>query len=74
MKDPEGFEREYAAATVVTAPTPKRKPKVAVDEADDDDDFTTVGKGGKAMNFTAEGIFKDLHTIQEARGRKVCTP
>jgi translation initiation factor 3 subunit C len=35
--------------------------------------FTPVGKGGKAMQFTADAIFKTLQLVQEARGKKVCT-
>lgn len=42
----------------------------AAEEAGDDD-FTTVGKGGKAMQFTSESIFQNLQLIQEARGKKV---
>ncbi|THG98273.1 hypothetical protein EW145_g7454 [Phellinidium pouzarii] len=72
QKDPEAFEREYAtaAATVSAAPKPK-KVKVSADANEAaEDDFTTVGKGGKAMQFTAESIFQNLQLIQEARGKK----
>jgi translation initiation factor 3 subunit C len=37
-----------------------------------DDQFTTVGKGGKTMLFTPDAIFKTLQLVQEARGKKVC--
>jgi hypothetical protein len=37
----------------------------------DDITFTTVGRGGRAMQFTADGIFKHLQAVQEARGKKV---
>ncbi|KAI0045950.1 eukaryotic translation initiation factor 3 subunit 8 [Auriscalpium vulgare] len=71
--DPEGFERDYAAlaAPEVAVPKPKKLKKIAdsADEAEDDD-FTTVGKGGKATVYTSEGIFKNLQVIQEARGKK----
>jgi len=40
-------------------------------EGEDDDDFTHVGKGGKATQYTAEGIYKHLQAIHEARGKKV---
>jgi translation initiation factor 3 subunit C len=33
-------------------------------------DFTTIGKGGKVLNLTAEGILKTLRDIFEQRGRK----
>ena len=36
-----------------------------------EDRFTTVGKGGKAMQFTADAIFKTLKMVHEARGKKV---
>ena len=39
-------------------------------EGEDEDDFTHVGKGGKATQYTAEGIYKHLQAIQEARGKK----
>jgi len=45
----------------------KRDPEGGVE----DDAFTTVGKGGKAMQYTADGIFKALQVVQEARGKKV---
>jgi translation initiation factor 3 subunit C len=52
---------------------PKKQRKDVADDSDDDEDdtFTTVGKGGKAMQFTPDGIFKNLQLVQEARGKKV---
>ncbi|KAJ4342198.1 Translation initiation factor 3 subunit c [Didymella glomerata] len=35
-----------------------------------DDGFVTVGAGGKAVQYTAEGILKQLRSIVEQRGRK----
>jgi translation initiation factor 3 subunit C len=74
-QDPEAFERAYVAATTVQE-VPSAKPakakQVRVADDEDDDDFTTVGKGGKAVQYTAEGIFQNLLLIQEARGKKVC--
>jgi translation initiation factor 3 subunit C len=35
------------------------------------DTYTTVGKGGKAMQFSSDGILKNLQAVQEARGKKV---
>ncbi|KDQ57546.1 hypothetical protein JAAARDRAFT_35256 [Jaapia argillacea MUCL 33604] len=77
--DPEEFERAYAVS-VQPEPVPIKDPrrtKKAVDDGDEeeeeeevDDDFTTVGKGGKTMQFTSEGIFKGLQLVQEARGKK----
>lgn len=53
------------------APAVKKK-KVSNVESEPED-FTTVGKGGKAMQFTADSIFKNLQAVQEARGKKVRT-
>ncbi len=53
----------------------KKKIKVApldasaVDEADDEG-FTMVGAGGRAVQYTPEGILKHLRSIVEQRGRK----
>lgn len=75
-QDPERFEQEYAshAAAEAQPPPPKvKKVKRLVGETDEEDEeFTTVGKGGKAMAFTPESIFKNLQLVQEARGKKVC--
>ncbi|KAI0074152.1 eukaryotic translation initiation factor 3 subunit 8 [Panus rudis PR-1116 ss-1] len=72
--DPEAFEREYSSQTTAEAPPapkPKKAKKVAgEEEEDEDEEFTTVGKGGKAMQFTPESIFKHLQLVQEARGKK----
>ncbi|KAG2340597.1 hypothetical protein BDR05DRAFT_1061455 [Suillus weaverae] len=76
QNDPEAFEREFAAhaqpADVV--PKPKKQKKGADSESDEepvlDDRFTTVGKGGKAMSFSADNIFKTLKLVHEARGKK----
>ncbi|CAL1706985.1 unnamed protein product [Somion occarium] len=72
--DPERFEQEYAshAAAEAQPPPPKvKKVKRLVGETDEEDEeFTTVGKGGKAMAFTPESIFKNLQLVQEARGKK----
>lgn len=51
--------------------TSGRRAKVAGSDEEAIDDFTTVGKGGKVMQFTSEGIFKNLQGVQEARGKKV---
>ncbi|KAF2086688.1 hypothetical protein K490DRAFT_66470 [Saccharata proteae CBS 121410] len=73
-KDQDAFMREETVEEVV--PTPKRssKSKIAAIGDDiagaDDDGFTMVGAGGKAMQYTPESILKHLRTIVEARGRK----
>ena len=70
VQDPEAFEREYAVAAAPVAP-PVKKVKAPGVEETADEDFTTVGKGGKAMAYTSESIFQNLQLIQEARGKKV---
>lgn len=39
-------------------------------EAGDDEGFATVGRGGKALQYTAESILKHLRSIVESRGKK----
>ncbi|TBU31642.1 eukaryotic translation initiation factor 3 subunit 8 [Dichomitus squalens] len=72
QEDPDAFEREYQASVQPeVAPAPPRAKKVKKgDEEEEDEDFTTVGKGGKAIQFTPESIFKNLQVVQEARGKK----
>lgn len=50
------------AAQVAFAPT--------AEEGDDEGFSTVVGKGGRVVQFTPEGIFKQLRTIMESRGKK----
>lgn len=71
LQDPEGFEREYQSAIAVTAPS---QPAVSRDRAvrpEDDEEFATVGQGGRIMQFTSDRVLKNLQSIQEARGKKV---
>lgn len=73
MQDPEAYSSAYDKANVapVVAKKPKKTdPTGAV--AGDDGDFQTIGKGGRALNLTAEGTFKTLREIFESRGKKVC--
>jgi translation initiation factor 3 subunit C len=59
-------------------PAPKPRASRAVDYSlgasqaldDDDDGFTQVSQGGRALKFTPESIFKHLRGIMESRGRK----
>ncbi|KAH8170706.1 PCI domain-containing protein [Sarocladium implicatum] len=60
------------------APAPKKssKPQQVQFSTDEqageipDDAFMTVGKGGKALTYTPESIFKHLRGIMETRGKK----
>lgn len=49
-----------------------RASATAVGDEEAIDEFTTVGKGGKVVQFTSESILKNLQAVQEARGKKVC--
>ncbi|OBZ68150.1 Eukaryotic translation initiation factor 3 subunit C [Grifola frondosa] len=71
-QDPEAFEREYTISVQPepVAPSKVKKARKPSSEDEEGEDFTTVGKGGKAMSFTADGIFKNLQLVQEARGKK----
>jgi len=73
VQDPAAFEREYAAAVVPSATTLVVNPPAVGSDDEPVKEFTPVGKGGKAMQFTSEGIFKNLQAVQEARGKKVCS-
>ncbi|KAK7512522.1 eukaryotic translation initiation factor-like protein 3 subunit 8 [Phyllosticta citriasiana] len=71
--DPDKFMEEDTVEEAT--PTPKKSKKAALlapadDKDADDDGFTMVGAGGKAMTYTPESILKHLRTIVEARGRK----
>lgn len=50
-----------------------KKPKtVSIEgiDAGDDEGFATVGRGGKALQYTPESILKHLRSIVESRGKK----
>jgi translation initiation factor 3 subunit C len=57
-----------------TTKTPKKAPAPAFGEASvldaDDEGFTMVGAGGRAVQYTPESILKHLRTIVDQRGRK----
>lgn len=79
-QDPEEFERKYAAIIQPepAAPRAPRQPRRGAAQGSDDDgnvvgsQFTTVGRGGRTMQFTSDTILKTLQSVQEARGKKVC--
>lgn len=73
IQDPEAYSAAYDSANVapVVAKAPKKRDPVGAGAADDGD-FQTIGKGGRALNLTAEGTFKTLREVFESRGRKVC--
>ncbi|TDL24330.1 eukaryotic translation initiation factor 3 subunit 8 [Rickenella mellea] len=74
QKDPEAFEREYAASVSIETPAPRTRVSGISEGGDDEtpepEDFTTVGRGGRVAQYTSDGIFKNLQLVQEARGKK----
>ncbi|KAJ5175329.1 Eukaryotic translation initiation factor 3 subunit C [Penicillium canariense] len=64
-------EVEKPAQAPVSKPTKVEKIEtLAAAVAGDDDDFTTVGRGGKTLQYTPESILKHLRVIVESRGKK----
>ena len=51
---------------------PRSNRDVYIDNADAEDDqgFSTVGRGGRTLQYTPESIFAHLRTITESRGKK----
>ncbi len=71
-QDPAAYVAAYEAANVGPAAPVDKKAKVQTQEGQEDSaDFMTIGKGGKTLNLTSDGVFKTLKEIFEQRGRKV---
>ena len=64
----ESDEEEIEVPKVRRPKTVSGVPVAAFD--DDDEGFSTVGKGGRTLQFTPESILKHLRTIMESRGKK----
>ncbi|CUA74048.1 Eukaryotic translation initiation factor 3 subunit C [Rhizoctonia solani] len=65
-------EKETKEPAVTAPPKQPKKPKLGdqdEEEEGEDDDFEVVG-GGPKMTFSTEALYKNLLTIQEARGKK----
>lgn len=71
-KDPEEFMKEHVVEETAPAAKKPKKKLVDLDTAGDanDEGFTMVGAGGKAMVYTPESILKHLRSVVESRGRK----
>ncbi len=72
-EDKEEFMKEDVVEEI--QPTPKGPKKSLLDTAEaitgsNEEGFTMVGAGGKALQYTPESILKHLRTIVETRGRK----
>lgn len=64
----ESDEEEAPAPRPRTVRTAAGAVDVSLEE--DDEGFSTVGKGGRTLQFTPESILKHLRTIIESRGKK----
>ncbi|KAF8637069.1 hypothetical protein AX17_003088 [Amanita inopinata Kibby_2008] len=72
QEDPAAYQRIHVPSSSQFSPITAqgKKSLLTTLEAEADSNFTTVGKGGKAMQFTSEGIYKSLQAVQDARGKK----
>ncbi|KAI0998828.1 Eukaryotic translation initiation factor 3 subunit C [Podosphaera aphanis] len=79
LKSIEAFKADkdaFLESDVEEAPAPKVKKSKTTSGVpiatfiDDDEGFSTVGKGGRTLQFTPESILKHLRTIIESRGKK----
>ncbi|CAE6446066.1 unnamed protein product [Rhizoctonia solani] len=74
-EDPEKYRQKESKEPTVIAPPKVPKVSKSGDQGGegegegDDDDFEVVG-GGPKMTFSTEALYKNLLTIQEARGKK----
>jgi translation initiation factor 3 subunit C len=70
--DKAAFMESDEEETVTPKPKKPKTVQAGLDLAleDDDEGFSTVGKGGRTLQFTPESILKHLRTIMESRGKK----
>jgi translation initiation factor 3 subunit C len=69
----EDFMREKEPEEVKKTAKKPKKAAIGLDVEDvqaDDDGFVMVGAGGRAVQYTPEGILKHLRSIVDQRGRK----
>ncbi|KAG9239384.1 putative eukaryotic translation initiation factor 3 subunit C [Amylocarpus encephaloides] len=69
--DKDAFMESDEEEEVVAKPSrPTKKELAPTFDVGDDAGFSTVGKGGRTLQFTPESILKHLRTIMESRGKK----
>lgn len=71
-EDKDGYMESDEEEEVIIS-KPRKAPKLEVEAVPkelDNEGFATVGKGGRALQYTPESIFKHLRTIMESRGKK----
>ncbi|MCJ1281293.1 Translation initiation factor 3 subunit c [Xylographa opegraphella] len=61
---------EEEDAVPAEKPNSKRDIYVLETPGEDDQGFSTVGRGGRTLQYTPESIFAHLRTITESRGKK----
>lgn len=69
-EDKDAFMAQADEEEAVAAPAKKRAEVVVPGDQEDNEGFSVVGAGGKALAYTPESIFKNLRAILEARGKK----
>lgn len=71
--DKDGYMESSEEEEVVAAPRGARRADtgaLAAGSDANDEGFSTVGKGGRTLQFTPESILKHLRAIMESRGKK----
>jgi translation initiation factor 3 subunit C len=73
--DKEGFMETEEEEEEIVSKKAAKKPRAELGDFGtgieiDDEGFSTVGKGGRTLQFTPESILKHLRTIMESRGKK----
>ncbi|KAF7315368.1 Eukaryotic translation initiation factor 3 subunit C [Mycena indigotica] len=71
--DPEAFQSEYNALVAQHAPAvpaPGATVRTTTVDEGDGPEFQNVGRGGRALQYSADVILKTLQAVQEARGKK----
>ena len=63
-------DEEEEVVTVQKVKPTKSQRIDTLDAAFDDEGFSTVGRGGRVQQYTAESILKNLKIIRESRGKK----
>ncbi|KAI9846778.1 MAG: Translation initiation factor 3 subunit c [Sclerophora amabilis] len=70
-EDKDAFMRSDEPEEVAPVERVRRSDRrLDVDDAGDDEGFSTVGRGGRTLQYTPESIFKHLRSIVESRGKK----
>lgn len=71
-EDKDGYMEAVEAEEVKTEKPSRARVATSMEDLtiDDDEGFSTVGRGGKTLQYTPESILKHLRIIVESRGKK----